>query len=133
MRTTATVAQMLIRGCFVIMIVLGLLFWTGRAHSLVPLHQFLGFVLVLSLWTLAALAARTQVPVGLVVLAILWGLLLPVFGLTQTRIFPGSFHWIVQVLHLLVGIAAVAQSENLARRIKAVVPPGMRGAAATAT
>jgi uncharacterized membrane protein YuzA (DUF378 family) len=109
---------MTIRLCFVVLIVLGVLFWKGRADSLIPLHQFLGFVLVLALWTLAVLAARSHVPVVLVVIAILWGLLLPIFGLTQTRIVPGSFHWIVQILHLLVGLAAVAQAENLARRIR---------------
>lgn len=119
MKTIATVAQMAVRVCFLVMIVLGVLFWTGRAHSLVPLHEILGFVLVLSLWTLAGLAARGAVPIGVVVLAVLWGSLLPVFGLTQAEIFPGSLHWIVQILHLLVGLAAVGQAENLARRIKA--------------
>ena len=117
-QTIATIAQTTVRLCFVVLIVLGVLFWTGRADSLIPLHQFLGFVLVLALWTLAVLAARSHVPVVLVAIAILWGLLLPVFGLTQTRIVPGSFHWIVQVLHLLVGLAAVGQAENLARRIR---------------
>ena len=117
-KTIATIAQMTVRVCFIVIIVLGVLFWTGRAYSLVPLHQFLGFVLVLALWTLAGMAARSRVPAGLVAIAIFWGLLLPVFGLTQTRIFPGSFHWIVQVLHLLVGVAAVGQAENLARRIR---------------
>jgi uncharacterized membrane protein YuzA (DUF378 family) len=123
MKTIATVAQMAVRACFVIMIVLGVLFWTGRAYSLLPLHEFLGFVLVLSLWTLAGLAASRHVPVGVVVIAFLWGLLLPVFGLTQAQIFPGSFHWIVQILHLLVGLAAVGQAENLARRIKVDAAP----------
>lgn len=118
MKTIATIAQMTIRVCFVVLIVLGVLFWTGRADSLIPLHQFLGFILVLALWTLAVLAARSHVPVVLVAIAILWGLLLPIFGLTQVRILPGSFHWIVQVLHLLVGLAAVGQAENLARRIR---------------
>jgi uncharacterized membrane protein len=113
-----TIAQMTVRLCFVVLIVLGVLFWTGRADSLIPLHQLLGFILVLGLWTLAVLAARSQVPVALVVIAILWGFLLPIFGLTQTRIAPGSFHWVVQILHLLVGLAAVGQAENLARRIR---------------
>jgi uncharacterized membrane protein YuzA (DUF378 family) len=109
---------MTVRLCFVVLIVLGILFWTGRADSLIPLHQFLGFVLVLALWTLAVLAARRHVPVVLVAIAILWGILLPIFGLTQAGIVPGSVHWIVQVFHLLVGLAAVGQAENLARRIR---------------
>jgi hypothetical protein len=118
MNTIVVVAQTAVRICFVVLIVLGILFWTGRAGSLVPLHQFLGFVLVLGLWTLAVLAARSQVAFGLVAIAIFWGLLLPVFGLTQTRIAPGSLHWIVQILHLLVGLVAVGLAETLARRLR---------------
>ena len=118
MKTIVMVAQMAVRVCFVILLILGILFWTGRAGSLIPLHQFLGFVLVLGLWTLAALAARSQVTFGLVAIAFPWGLLVPVFGLTQTRIAPGSLHWIVQVLHLLVGLVAVGLAESLARRLR---------------
>jgi len=118
MNTVVVVAQTAVRICFVVLLILGILFWTGRAGSLIPLHQFLGFVLVLGLWTLAALAARRKVAVGLVAIAIVWGVLLPVFGLTQTRIAPGSLHWIVQVLHLLVGLVAVGLAESLARRLR---------------
>jgi hypothetical protein len=54
----------------------------------------------------------------LVGVALLWGAVVPVFGMTQTQILPGSFHWIVQVLHLVVGLAALALAETLARRIR---------------
>jgi hypothetical protein len=30
----------------------------------------------------------------------------------------GDFHWIIQVLHLLVGLGAIGQAEGLAARIK---------------
>ena len=119
MKTAATIAQTIIRICFSVMLMLGLLFWTGRTDNLIPLHELLGFGLVLSLWTLAALAALSSVSTRFVVGAALWGLLLPVFGLTQTQILPGNNHWVVQILHLLVGVAAVGQAENLARRIQA--------------
>jgi hypothetical protein len=77
-----------------------------------------GFVLVFSLWTLAVLAARAGVHPGLVALAIVWGFIVPVLGLTQERLLPGDAHWVIQVLHLLVGLGAIGQAEGLAARIK---------------
>jgi hypothetical protein len=118
MRTTATVAQMAVRLLGLVLIVLGILFWTGNALSLVPVHMLAGLLLVLSLWTLAFLAARSGVQPGFVALAFLWGLLVPVLGLTQGMLLVGSGHWLVQILHLLVGLAAIGQAEGLGQRIK---------------
>jgi hypothetical protein len=116
--TAATVAQMLVRLCGLVLIVLGVLFWTGHALTLVPLHMLVGFILVLALWTLAALAARAGVNVGQVALAAVWGLVVPVLGLTQGSLLTGDAHWLVRVLHLLVGVAAIGQAEALAGAIR---------------
>ncbi len=120
MKTATTVAQMLVRFTGVLLIILGILFWTGNALTLIPVHMLLGFVLVLSLWTLAVLAARAGVPLGPVVLAVVWGLIVPILGVTQGQLLPGSAHWVIQALHLLVGLGAMGQAEGLAARIKAV-------------
>jgi hypothetical protein len=118
MRRATTAAQMLVRATFVVQLVLGGLFWTGRALDLVPLHQTIGFLLVFGLWTLAVLAARAGVRPPLVALAAVWGLVVAVFGLAQTRLLVGSAHWLIEVLHLLVGVAAVGMAEGLAARVK---------------
>ncbi len=118
MKTAATVAQMLVRFTGVILIVLGVLFWTGNALTLVPIHMLLGLVLVLSLWTLALLAARIGAQPGIVMLAVVWGLIVVLLGITQTRLLPGDAHWVIQALHLLVGLGALGQAEGLAARIK---------------
>ena len=118
MRTTATVALMLVRICGLIQIVLGLLFWTGNQLALVPVHILSGLVLVLALWTLAFVAARSGVQPGFVAFVFVWGLVVPVLGLTQGQLLVGGAHWVIQVLHLLVGVAAIGQGEGLAREIK---------------
>jgi len=118
MKTATTVAQMLVRITGLILIILGILFWTGNADALIPVHMLLGFVLVLSLWTLAGLAARSGAQPGLVALAIVWGLIVLIVGVTQDRLLPGNVHWVIQVLHLLLGIGAIGQAEGLAARIK---------------
>jgi hypothetical protein len=144
MRRATTTAQMLVRTFGVIQLVLGGLFWTGNALDLVPLHMLVGFLLVLGLWTLAALAARAGVGVALVVglvrgtraavaaragvrpalaaLAAVWGLIVPILGLNQDQLLVGSAHWVIEVLHLLVGLGAIGQAEGLAARIRERLP-----------
>jgi hypothetical protein len=118
MRTATTIANWLARLAGLTAIVLGLLFWTRTALALLPIHMLAGLVLVLSLWTLAGLAARAGVQLSLVALAIVWGLIVPILGLTQTGLLPGPLHWVIQVVHLLVGLGAISLAERLAGRIK---------------
>ena len=120
---TITGLQMGIRVVWVVQLVLGVLFWTGNALGLVDLHQLLGILLVLGLWTMAALAHRAGVPASLVAGAALWGLIVPIVGLTQRELLAGSAHWVIQVIHLLLGIGLLALAENLATRAKAGLAP----------
>lgn len=118
MRGTVTAARIVVRVTFLIQLVLGIALWTGRFDQVKPVHIASGVLLILSLWVLAAVGARTGVALGLVILAFAWGAVTIVFGLTQEQIFPNSGHLIVQILHLLVGIGAVAQAEGMSRRIR---------------
>jgi hypothetical protein len=122
MRRATTTAQMLVRTSGVVQLVLGGLFWTGNALDLVPLHMLVGFLLVLGLWTLAALAARAGVRPPLVAVAAVWGLIVPILGLSQDQLLVGSAHWVIEVLHLLVGLGAIGQAEALAARIRERLP-----------
>ncbi len=115
---TVSIARGIIRLALIVQLVLGFLFWAGNATSLVDLHQFIGIVLVLSLEVLVFAAARAGVDRPLVVLAGIWGIIVVVFGLSQQNILTGSAHWVIRVLHLLVGLAAVGLSEALAGRIE---------------
>jgi hypothetical protein len=114
MRTAITVFRWLVRVSGLVLLVLGTLFWTGNATGLIPLHRVLGFVLVFSLWALAALAARAGVGRSAVWLAVAWGLVVPIVGLTQDQLLVGSAHWLIRVLHLLLGVGAMGQAERLA-------------------
>jgi hypothetical protein len=123
MRSTVTGLQMAIRVVGVVQLALGLIFWTGNALGLVDLHQLLGILLVLGLWTQAALAARAGVPAGLVAVAAIWGLLVPIVGLTQRDLLPGSAHWVIEVIHLLLGLGLLGLADTLAARAKARLAP----------
>jgi hypothetical protein len=123
MRSTVTAIQMAIRVLWVVQLVLGIAFWTGNALGLVDLHQLIGILLVLGLWAQAVLAARAGVPGGLVAAAAVWGLLVPIVGLTQRDLLTGGAHWVIQVIHLLLGMGLIALAENLATRARARLAP----------
>ena len=110
------VIRLVIRVLGSALIILGVFFWTGNALALVPVHMLFGILLVLLLWTLAVLAARTGEPPGLVAFAIAWGMIVPILGLTQDQLLPGALHWIIKVLHLLLGLGAIGVAEMLTRR-----------------
>jgi hypothetical protein len=123
MRTAVTAVQMAIRVLGVIQILLGLAFWTGNALGLVDLHMLNGILIVLLLWVMVALAAAARVQPGLAVGAFAWGLIVVALGLTQEELLPGSAHVVIEVLHLLVGVAALALADTLATRAKARLAP----------
>lgn len=121
MKTATTVAHWLVRLTGLFQIVTGLLFWTGNALDLIPFHMLAGLILVLSLWTLAGLGGRAGAGWGFVTLAVLWGVLVVVLGVTQSGLLTGDLHWIIQALHLLVGLGAMGLAQNLVARMQ----PGM--------
>ena len=101
------------------LLILGILFWTGRALSLLQVHMLLGAVLVLGLWLIAVLALRARVASGLVALVLIFSVIMPALGIEQMQLLPGASHWLIRLLHLLVGLAAVGLGQTLARRIPA--------------
>lgn len=122
MQITLTIARMLVRITGVLALILGLLFWGGSALSLIPVHMLLGLLLVLSLWLLAVLAVQAGVPIGMAAGAALVGLLALLLGVTQDSLLPGGAHWVIQVLHLLLGMAAVASGEIIGGRLRRMRP-----------
>lgn len=117
MARTVLSLRMLVRACALVLVVLGILFWTGHAFAWINVHMLVGLVLVIALWALAGLALRV-VP-GLAAFGFVWGLVVLVFGMVQTSLLSGDAHWVIQVLHLLVGLSAVGLAETLGRRILA--------------
>jgi hypothetical protein len=103
MRSTITALQMGIRVVWVVQLALGVVFWTGN--------------------TQAVLTARAGVEPRLVAVAAVWGLIVPIVGLTQTSLLTGSLHWLIQVIHLLLGLGLIALAEQLATRAKARLAP----------
>jgi hypothetical protein len=109
------VTRLVARVIAVVQVALGIVVWTGHGDSLILLHIAVGLLLVVDLWAAVALGLRSGAPIGLGVLALVWSVGMPVFGLVQTNLLSGGAHVAVQVLHLVVGLAAVGLVEALAR------------------
>lgn len=117
MNTITNIARGVIGITGLIQIGTGLLFWTGNAFFLIPVHMLSGLILSLALLIVGIIGALSGVNRGFVALAVFWSILTPVFGVMQTGILPGPYHWIVQVLHLLVGLTAMTLGHRLALHI----------------
>jgi hypothetical protein len=117
MNRSISVTRTIVMVAGIVQLVLGMLFWADIGKGLVPLHVTIGSILVLSLWVMAFLAARLGAPIGLVVLVVVWGLILPVVGIGQAGVLHGSLHWIVEVVHLLLGLAAMVLAALLAGKV----------------
>lgn len=110
--------QMAARVLWLAQIVLGVLFWTGSATSLTDLHMLLGLVFALLVAVLAVLAGVRGGSPGLLVGGLAVAVLLPVVGIGQTGWLPGPQHWVIQVVHLLVGLAGITVAEAAGGRLR---------------
>ena len=117
MKTAIKVPLAALMGSGALLLVLGIVIWTGNGDRLIPVHVALGVVLVGSLWTIAAIAGRAGVASGTVAFAAAWGLLVVILGLAQEELLPGTWHWTIQVLHVLISMGAIWWGRRLVRLI----------------
>ncbi|HET7041061.1 MAG TPA: hypothetical protein VFI13_03545 [Gemmatimonadales bacterium] len=97
------------------LVVLGLILWTGHGANLTQLHMLVGVLFTVTYLAIVALASRSGLTLGPSLFALGWGFLLPILGMVQTRLLPGEYHWVIRVLHLLVGIAAMGIADRLVK------------------
>lgn len=118
-RIVAGVASWVVRLGGLVMLALGLLFWTNNALTLVNDHMMLGIIVVVALWALAGIyAARKGANLGLAATGFLVGIVVLAVGMTQTKLLPGSAHVLIEVLHLLLGLTLISVGEIITGRLQ---------------
>jgi hypothetical protein len=117
MNRTVLLARSLLSLLGLALIALGVLFWTGHALGLLWLHMLLGTLFVLCLWVMVGVAFLARSSKGLALVVLIWSLIVPALGVEQVRLLLGSLHWVIQSIHLLVGLIAIGLGHALARRI----------------
>jgi hypothetical protein len=116
-RITANV----LRASALLALIFGILSWVGvLPDSLIGIHMLLGIIVVLSLWILGGVMITTRGGIGLAIGAFVLGLITLALGLTQKQILPdpNSLHWIIQVIHLLIGLGAIGLGEAISGRYR---------------
>ncbi len=116
---TIRLISLIARVTLMVTLALGLLYWiaqlfvwSGLLVLLVQIgfpniHEWFGILGVLGLLILGGMAVWTPGNRLLGAGGIIYALLVPVFGMTQTLILMGSLHWLIRAAHLLVGAGAM--------------------------
>ncbi|HEY7212830.1 MAG TPA: hypothetical protein VH477_21305 [Bryobacteraceae bacterium] len=107
----------ILRIAFLAALALGLALWTGHGYQYLKFHMWIGFAMTFDLLLLAVAGFLARVPPVLPLITVLWAAAMPFVGIWQMRAVPGSNHWIVQVLHLILGLGAIGLGEALSKRV----------------
>src|SRR5215470_2951146 len=100
-------------------LILGLLFWTGAALNLLQMHMLLGLLAVGALLVIGIGQAFSRggswiIAVGTLVV----GAATIVIGMVQASLMVGEFHWVIQVVHLLLGLLTIGMGHMGAARYR---------------
>jgi predicted CoA-binding protein len=112
--TLTRIAQWTLYIAGALAIVLGVSVWPGHVHALGNVHGLAGWLVIASLWTLAATGARAGVARSTVWLAVGWGVVTAAGASAQYELPAGG--WIT-VLHVATGVGAIAWGQLLLTRM----------------
>ena len=112
------IAVNIVRIGVLIQLASGIVFWTGNADNFQIAHILIGILVVLALWTLGIAQGIQGGSFGLALATFVVGFLLVLVGLFQTRWLIGSNHWIIQVIHLILGLSAIGLAEMIGGRYR---------------
>ena len=100
-------------------LILGLLFWAGTALNLVSMHMLLGFLAVGALWVLGVGQAVAKAGSwSLAAATLIVGAIMVWFGMIQSTLMVGDFHWVVEITHLLLGLLIIGLGHMAAARYR---------------
>jgi hypothetical protein len=99
--------------------ILGLLFWTGAALNLISMHMLLGLLAVAALWVIGIVQAFSNAGSWIIAAcALVVGAVTIVVGLYQSSMMVGEFHWIIQLVHLVLGLLTIGLGHMGAARYR---------------
>ena len=100
-------------------LILGVLFWTGVALNLMQMHMLLGLLAVGALLVIGIGQAFSKggswiIAAGTLVV----GAAMIMIGMMQASLMVGEFHWIIQVIHLVLGLLTIGMGHMGAARYR---------------
>jgi hypothetical protein len=127
--------SLLARVALMVTLGLGLLYWIAQVLrwsgllillaqiGFPTIHEWLGAIGALGLLILGAIAIWTRGSRLLGAGGVVYALLIPAFGMTQTLILVGNLHWLIRAAHLLVGLGAMAFVQRIEKRHQRLKAP----------
>ena len=116
------IALMVLRLAVVVNLVLGILFWTSTIDNpgVTLLHIILGLLAVIALFTIGIAQGLRGGSFALALATFVVGFALAFVGLFQRSWLPepDPNHWIIQVIHLILGLAAIGLGEMIGGRYR---------------
>lgn len=116
------IALMVLRFAVLVNLVLGILFWTSTIDNpgVTLLHIILGLLAVIALFTIGIAQGLRGGSFGLALATFVIGFALAFVGLFQKSWLPepDPNHWIIQVIHLILGLAAIGLGEMIGGRYR---------------
>ncbi len=114
---TARLLQIIVGLAGLCALVLGLFTWIANI-DLTDIHMLFGLLvtlglLVMSIIALTAPGLRLWGMVGIV-----YAIIVLIFGVSHSNLLVGNLHWLVQTLHTLVGLGAIALTGTLGARYR---------------
>jgi hypothetical protein len=122
------ILSLIARLALMVTLVLGLLLWIAQISylrillnilmqiSFTNIHVLIGTIGTIFLLALGAVTVWTRGIRMLAAGSMLYALLLPALGMTQSLILVGNLHWLIQAVHLLIGIGAMYLALGLEKR-----------------
>jgi len=102
-------------------LILGLLIWTVNASNLIQMHMLLGLLAVGALWVIGIGQAFSQGgswPIA--ICALIVGAIMILLGWNQSALMVGSLHWVIQIVHLVLGLLVIGLGHMGAARYRKV-------------
>ena len=119
MNMVIQIATIMLRVFGTLALILGLLFWSGNGLNFIAVHMLLGLLVVLLLWIVGVGQAFSKNGSWMLAIgALALGALVIIVGLRQSTLLVGPFHWVIQVIHLLLGVLAVGIGQISAGRYR---------------
>lgn len=96
-------------------LVLGLLSWIANV-DLTDIHMLFGLLVTLGLLVMSIIALITPRLRVWGMVGIVYAIIVPIFGVLQSKLLVGHLYWLIQTLHMLDGIGALVLTGFLATR-----------------
>ncbi len=112
---TARLLQIVVGIAGLCALVLGLFIWIANS-DLTDIHMLFGLLVTVGLLVMSIIALTTRGLRIWGIVGIVYAIIVPIFGVLQSKLLVGHLYWLIQTLHTLVGIGALVLTGFLAAR-----------------